>query len=335
MNPRHRRLLIPGLLVALFVVVVIASLTGRSDAAAAAEPTQVSVIDDPRIVEASGMVLSVQFDDLAYVMNDSGESQMVYAVRISTGAVVGATTVTNGLWTDSEALSIDGDGTLWVADTGDNLVQREDTALYSFAEPGEGDQTVEAVRYPVSYQGGSRNVEALLIEPRTGAKYLVSKGFVGADVFVLPEPLSPSGTVATPVASAPAAVTDGAFTPDGSRVLLRTYTDVRELDPSDWSEIRSIATPLLKQGETLAAESDGRTFLIGSEGESSPLIRVAIPLDDAPTSSVTPSPTPSPVPVDSNGDPRSSQGFAGRVWVGAGVGLLGLLGISWWVARGR
>lgn len=335
MNPRHRRLLIPGLLIALLVVVVIASLVGRSDAAADSDPTQVSVIKDPRIVEASGMAVSAQFDDLVYVMNDSGESQMVYAVRISTGAVVGATTVTNGQWKDSEALSIDRDGTLWVADTGDNLVQREDAALYSFAEPGEGDQTVSAKRYPVTYEGGSQDVEALLIEPGTGAKYLVSKSFVVASVFALPDPLSPAGNVAKQVARAPAAVTDGAFTPDGSRVLLRTYADVRELDPATWDEVRPIATPPVDQGETLAAESGGRTFLIGSEGESSPLIRVTIPRGSASAPTASPTPTASPVPIDTSGEPRASQGFAGRAWFGAGFGLLGLLAIGWWVARRR
>lgn len=335
MNPRHRRLLIPGLLVALLVVVVIAALAGRSDAAADPDAQQVSVIDDPRVVEASGMVVSAQFDDLVYVVNDSGESQMIYAVRISTGAVVGATTVTNGLWKDSEALSIDGDGTLWVADTGDNLVQRTDTALYSFAEPGEGDQTVTAKRFPVTYEGGPQDVEALLIEPRTGAKYLISKGFGGAGVFALPDPLGPGGNVAERVADAPAAVTDGAFTTDGARVLLRTYADVREVDPGDWDERRSIATPPVQQGETLAAESGSRTFLIGSEGASSPLIRVAIPSGSEPAPTAAPSPTSSPVPVDGNGDPRASQGFAGRAWFGAGFGLLSLVAIGWWVARGR
>lgn len=335
MNPRHRRLLIPGLLVALLVVVVIASLAGRSDAAADDDPMQISVIDDPRIVEASGMALSVQFDDLVYLVNDSGESQMIYAVRISTGAVVGATTVTNGRWKDSEALSIDDDGTLWVADTGDNLEQRQDAALYSFAEPGEGDQTVTAKRYPLTYEGGPQNVEALLIEPKTGGKYLISKGFAGASVFAVPDPLSPGSNVAKRVTDAPAGVTDGAFTLDGSRVLLRTYADVRELDPSDWDERRSIASPPVQQGETLAAESGGRTFLIGSEGASSPLIRVAIPAGTDTSPTATAGPTASPVPVDANGDPRASQGFAGRAWFGAGFGLLVLLAISWWVARGR
>jgi hypothetical protein len=334
MNPRHRRLLIPGLLVALLVVVVIASLAHRADAAIDPDADRVSTISDSRVVEASGLAVSVRHDDLAYVVNDSDQAQEVYAVRISTGEVVGATAVTGGTWRDTEALSIDTDGTLWVADTGDNLVAREDAALYAFDEPGVGDHTVAATRYPVTYEGGAVDVEALLVDPASGAKLLVSKGFVGGQVFVLPDDLTASEpNTAERVAAAPAIVTDGAVTPDG-RVLLRTYLDVQEVDRDDFSVIRSIATPPVEQGETLAVEPGGRTFLVGSEGASSPLYRVAIPTGAVqPTAS--PTPTEAPVPIDANGDPRANQGFAGRAWFGAAFGLAALLGVSVWAARGR
>ena len=333
MNPRYRRLLIPGLLAALVLVVIIASATGRADAADDVGATQVSVLSDPRIIEASGLALSTRYDDLGYVINDSGQAQLVFAVTISTGEVVGTTAVTGGQWRDSEALSIDDAGTLWVADTGDNLEQRDDAALYAFDEPGPGDHTIEATRYPVAYEAASQNAETLLIQPSTHAKYLVSKGLLAGGVFELPDPLSTTAAnVARRIADAPGIVTDGAFTPDGSRVLLRTYLDVREVDPATWEETGSIQTPPMAQSESLAVESGGRTFLVGSEGESSPLIRVVIPDGSAvPTASATP--TDDPVPVDANGDPRANQGFAGRTWAGAAVGLLALLGMGVWVAR--
>lgn len=337
MNPRHRRLLIPGLLLILIVVVVIASISGRAEAAdQAGSSAQVSVLSDPRIVEASGLALSARYDDLGYVINDSGQAQVVFAVTISTGEVVGTTTVTGETWRDSEALSIDDDGTLWVADTGDNLVARTDAALYAFDEPGPGDSTVAATRYQVTYDDGPANVEALVIQPGTGAKFLISKGFVSGDVYALPSSLSSSeANRAERVGRAPAVVTDGAFTPDGTRVLLRTYLDVRVLDPSDWDQIRSIDTPPMSQSETLAVEAEGRSFLVGSEGAASPLIRVEIPTGTEPTATPTPTPTAAPVPIDDDGVPRPDQGFAGRAWFGAGFGLLALVLISAWVARQR
>ena len=110
---------------ALLVVVLVAAITGRADGAEPGQPvdsTVVSRIDDVRIKESSGLAVSTKHQDLAYTINDSGNAATVFAIRISTGDVVGTTTVRdpNWNWLDTEALALR-DGTLWVADTGDNL----------------------------------------------------------------------------------------------------------------------------------------------------------------------------------------------------------------------
>ena len=63
--------------------------------------------------------------------------------------MVGTTSVRdpNWNWLDTEALALR-DGTLWVADTGDNIQQRTDAALYALDEPGPGRHTVVPRRYP-------------------------------------------------------------------------------------------------------------------------------------------------------------------------------------------
>ena len=93
MNPRHRRLLIPGLLIALLVVVLVSSLARRADGAEAG-PEIVSRMSDPRITESSGLAISVKHDDLAYTINDSGNEPIIFAIKVSPGAVVGTTTIT-------------------------------------------------------------------------------------------------------------------------------------------------------------------------------------------------------------------------------------------------
>ena len=120
MTPRFRRLLIPGLLVALLVVVLVAAISGRADGAEPGQPvdsTVVSRIDDVRITESSGLAVSTKHEDLAYTINDSGSAATVFAIRVSTGDVVGTTTVRHPTfnWLDTEALALR-DGTLWVAD---------------------------------------------------------------------------------------------------------------------------------------------------------------------------------------------------------------------------
>lgn len=318
MNPRHRRLLIPGLLLALLVVVLIASLAGRADAA---ESRVVSTIDDPRVTESSGLVVSATHADLAYTVNDSGNDPLVFAVRVSTGEVVGTTTVRGGPMVDTEALALDGDGVLWIADTGDNLEQRDDVALYAIDEPGEGDHSVTATRYPLSYPAGPRDVEAFVIDPTTGSRFLLTKGFLGGSVLRLPDALSTARANVPEELGVelPLMVTDATVTPDGSAALVRTYIAVHVVDPADWEVERSIPVGAQPQGETIAMEPSGESFLIGSEGAGSELVRMGFDATggEAAVPTATPEPAIAPVADDTAEAERTW-------WVAGAAGALAL-----------
>ena len=145
MNPRFRRLLIPGLLVALLVVVLVAAIFGRADGA---EPDQ-PVDSDARLADRRPAHHRVERTrrsapstaTLPTRSTTPATSATVFAIRISTGKVVGTTSIRGATWLDTEALALR-DGTLWVADTGDNAGSRIDAALYALDEPGPGDHTV-------------------------------------------------------------------------------------------------------------------------------------------------------------------------------------------------
>lgn len=324
MNPRYRRLLIPGLLLVLLVVVLISSLARQADGAESA-PHVVSRMTDPLIRESSGLAISRAHDGLAYTINDSGNAPLVFAVQVSTGKVVGTTRVLGGELRDTEAISVDRHGTLWISDTGDNLDNRTDTALYALDEPGLGNHTVTARRYPVSYPDGHPNVEALLINPRTDAKFLVSKGLFGGTVYALPK------TLHTDRANVPKAVggevagtvTDGTFTTDSAYAVLRTYVSIYVLDPTDWSVLHSEDSPAEPQGESITAEASGRSLLVGSEGVDSELIRV-------PFAKPVPKPTATKPASGSTNDTTSrsgdSQPIAPLVYVVGAVVAAGVLG---------
>lgn len=315
MNPRHRRLLIPGLLIALLVVVLLSSLARRADGAEAG-PGVVSRMSDPRITESSGLAISVKHDDLAYTINDSGNDPIIFAVKISTGAVVGTTTITENTPIDTEAIAIDGDGELWVADTGDNEERRTDVALYALPEPGAGDHSVAAARYPITYPSGPADVEALLINPRTGAKGLVTKGLFGGDLLALPSKLVANQTNEAKSLGhdMPAIITDGAMSADGRYALLRSYSDAYLYDATTWKPIRSAQTPAQKQGESIAIERSQKSFLIGHEGANSELIRVPLTLEGAEPAKPSPKPEPTKAAASGNQN-RDSGGFAGSIWL--------------------
>lgn len=333
MNPRHRRLLIPGLLIALMVIVLVSSLARRADGAAPSSKV-VSTISDPRIAESSGLALSRAHDDLGYTINDSGNGPYVYAIKISTGEVVGVTRIDGGDLLDTEAIALDRDGTLWIADTGDNRFARGDSALYALPEPGAGDHTVTARRYSITYADGPQNVEALLIDPATDAKLLVSKGLLAGDVYPVPADLDIDGTNTLKAldVDVPGVITDGTFAEDGSYAVLRDYSKAHIVDARTWETSSTIDLPGQRQGESIAMEAGDTSFLIGSEGASSTLIRVF--MQDAPRPSATPTPvrTSSP-PASPPGSASDSGGFEAPTWVLAAgaVVLLGLAGA--WVVR--
>ena len=333
MNPRFRRLLIPGLLVVLLAVVLVASILDRSDGAEPGDPvdsTVVAQIDDPRITESSGLAVSTEHDDLAYTVNDSGNAPTVYAIRISTGKVVGTTSIRGATWLDTEAMALR-DGTLWVADTGDNGRRRTNAALYTLDEPGPGDHTVTPRRFPVAYQDSPQNVEAIAVPPDSGPILLLSKVGAGGLVYRLPATLRENAAnVATPTRRAtPAFTTDATYTADGKQVLVRNYPIAQVRDAATWRLIRTDVLPDQPLGETIALEPSGRSYLIGSEGQSSELLRIAFRTDAA---------SPSPVPTPPDVSPSTEEAVGSQVplgVIGAVASVVALVGIGIVVARRR
>lgn len=283
MNPRRRRLLIPGLLVLLLVVVAVVSLARGAEAVGVALPAQqrhleeLGVLDDPRVTESSGLTLSQDDPDLAYTVNDSGNADAVYAVELSTGDVVGVTTVVGTPWVDTEALALH-DGTLWVADVGDNAGVRDEIALYSLPEPGRGDARVTAQRHPLRHADGPVDVESLAIDPVSGRMVLVTKQLLeGTLLGLAPDPPVDEVTVLDELdGSALSLATDAAWSPDGRHVVVRNYGEAQVLDADDRSVVATFELPDQPQGETLAVAPDGRSIVIGTEGRPSPLLRVAL-----------------------------------------------------------
>jgi hypothetical protein len=249
---------------------------GKNDNDAAA----ISVIRDGRIAESSGLALSTQHDDLAYTLNDEGGAGAnVYAIQVSTGAVVGAADISSLPISDPESITVDANGTVWLGDLGDNEHQRDDVAIYAFPEPGPGETTVSnAKRYAVTFPGGPLDVEGLLVHPTTNQVHLVSKNESGnGRIFELPG-LQDGGTVqARDIGEAPGGVSDATYTHDGQWAILLSSNEIWIYNPTTWEAVGEVETPELEQSESVTVERGDRTALVGSEGENSPIVRVNLP----------------------------------------------------------
>jgi len=291
-------------------------------------------MSDPRITESSGLAASRAHPGIAYTINDSGDVPRIFAVDIASGSVVGVTTVENATWYDAEAMSLWG-GKIWVADVGSNRGAGEQRALYVLDEPGAGNHRVTADRYPVKLDGGAVELEAIAVLP--GRVFLFSKGWPHGFTFLLTGRLSKTEPSVARFMnlSTPAWTTDATATADGRYVLVRGAVQVEVRDIRTWKLVHVDVIPMLQQGETITMETSGTSYLIGSEGANSPLVR--IPFNPATFTTAPPSIDPqvqieAQHPVKAILWEHQAQMLRAAPYVLGGVLLLGA---AWWVRRRR
>jgi hypothetical protein len=306
----------------------------------------ICTISDRRITESSGLAAA---GDSLYTANDGGDRLRVFVLDRTCRV---RRVIENALNPyDVEDLARSPDGTLWLADIGDNDTARRTVALELLTESGD------ATLFRFTYPDGAHDAEALLLD-RRGRPYLVTKELLSAHVYTpartptadRPTPLSLvttlsfrlTGSAGGPVGEvSQVLVTGGAVAPDGARLALRTYTDAYVWSAPDGdlaAALRSgtprrIPLPATEQGEAIAFTPDGRSLLTSTEGSAAPLHLV--PLDDdgpTPTHSSTADPTDGPTTTPAASEPpidRKSSGLAnlllaaviagGLVWGGSKV----------------
>ena len=83
--------------------------------------------------------------------------------------------------TDVEAVGVDRDGTIYIADIGDNKANRDMIEIYTIQEPEslEDNDSVKYHRFDFTYPDGPHDAETLLIEPGTNQLYIVTKATKG------------------------------------------------------------------------------------------------------------------------------------------------------------
>lgn len=288
-----------------------AALTGGP---AHAEPVTSGVaftIGDPRITESSGLAADTD-NNVFWTVNDSGDHGIVYAIGPE-GRTRG-TVEFSATPQDVEAVAY-ANGSLYIADIGDNARSRESVTIYRIPSPRPGQDVGENfTAYEFVYPDGPRDAEAILVDD-AGRIRIVSKEAKGG-IYLAPRQLTTSGPNRLErVADAKAFVTDGTVLPDG-RFVVRTYVAVEILDRDLYSPVARATLPFQLQGESLTVSLSGNALLVGSEGQQSAVLRVPIPEELAvvPDAADTPPPSPDPTPEPT---PEPALG------VGAGINRTG------------
>ena len=316
--------------------------TAAGASTAEAGPQVLCTIRDPRIPESSGLAAA---GSSLYTVNDGGFGLRVFVLdrtcrvrRVISGGVDPY---------DVEDLARAPDGTLWLADTGDNDADRSTVALERIGP--DGGARLFRLRYP----DGPHDAEALLLDV-AGRPYVVTKEPLTAGVYTPAAPLSsarptalrrvatlsfaPTGTAGGPVGTASqVVVTGGSVSADGRLVVLRTYTDAYIWSAPDGDIAAALGSrrptriplPSTNQGEAVAVSPAGDSLLTTTEGLPGPVHQV--PLGDAaPHRSVSPSVDASPASAPGADGDSSTGGL-----LGLAVGVAAAGAVLLWLGRLR
>ena len=275
-------------------------------------------LEDPRIYESSGLALSRRHPAVLWTHNDSGDEPRLYAVG-SEGRTLATLTLAGVEARDWEALAAGRDDrgrpALFVGDIGDNQGVWPEVSVYRVPEPARlRDATVPAVRYRLRYADGSRDAEALLVDPRRNRLYVATKEVSGGGLYRASSRLrTDQVNILRRVADVPPVVTDGAFSPDGHAFVLRDYQGAY-VYAAPGRRVGSFELPLQFQGESITVTADGRSVLAGSEGPESEVWRV--PLPESALARVTPTTRP-PATTSAPRPPTGRGGGATPILIAA------------------
>jgi hypothetical protein len=322
-----------------------------SPVAAHADPVERCKLNVKNIGELSGLASD---GTKMYATNDGGTKLTVSVLSKDCKVERTVTNKTDPF--DVEDMARTKDGTLWLADTGDNGKKRDTVALHALTPDGK------AKLYRLSYPDGQHDAEALLMD-KNGVPFLVTKEPFGpAQVFKPEGPLASPGPVkltnvgaldfkttettggptSIPHAIATILVTGGAVSDDGTVVALRTYTDAYLYSAPDGDiaaalrrEPVRVPLPDEPQGETIAFEPDG-TLLTGSEGVGQPIRAIA-----GAAAMVAPKPQAggNPAAPGAAGGASAASGSSSDsgfpTWIAVVIGVLVVVGGVAFLGRGR
>jgi hypothetical protein len=208
--------------------------TGQNPRFAPARKT--GTVQTPLINEASGIVASRKNVGVLWVHNDSGDAPRLFAITAE-GKLLGICTVTGAQNRDWEDIAL-GPGPdpnqtyIYVGDIGDNDARYPSVRVYRVPEPNidpvkpfVSQRTAAAETIELTYPGGPRDAETLLVDPLTKDIYIIAKRELFCKVYMAAYPQSTTKpTMMTHVAILPwPGATGGDVSSDGRQVIVRGY----------------------------------------------------------------------------------------------------------------
>lgn len=294
------------LLFALMIFCLIVSAKGALSPQSYGPARTVATIKSESVTESSGLVASRTLPGAYWTHNDSGDGPFIYAFNTH-GDSLGVFRVAGANARDWEDIAI-GPGPLtnhvylYIGDIGDNSSARTEIVVYRIREPdlktapknstkAQPLTTEPAKAIRLRFPDGKHDAETLLVHPRTGNIYIVTKAaFANPVVYEATKQVTTGATITMKRIGeihVPSlfggAITGGSISPDGRRVALCDYFQGYELVlPANAKDFNDIWKQRMtrfdlgkrKQGEAIAYRLDGNALLATSEGKQPDLIQV-------------------------------------------------------------
>jgi hypothetical protein len=207
-------------------------------------PFRAGKMDSADITEASGLAFSRVNRNIIYTHNDSPDKIRFYALD-KNGKLRARINLTGGAiqydWEDIAVGPCPSGSCVYVGDIGDNNALRKNTVLYRVVEPiipndstTPVDITATYEKFPFSYPDGPRDAETLMVHPKTGDIYIITKKSWGspasAAVYKFPKltPGVPMTLIKIPTTFVSGEYTGGDIHPRGDRFIVRNYSRMYE-----------------------------------------------------------------------------------------------------------
>ncbi len=222
----------------------------------------------PAIAETSGMADSKKNKGFLWVHEDSGNPTQLYLLGHD-GKVAKKILLKNVVNRDWEELQLS-DGTIYLADIGDNLKRYDQYTIYAFAEPEFlVDEVADIKSIVFTYEDGPRDAEAFLVDAATKDIFIITKSDNPSRIYRLAYPYSyTSVNTAKAAGTLPmGGIVSAALSPDGKEIIVKTYMELFSFNKNIGQSIpQAFQDPFKKLPYRLEPQGEAVTFAADNSG---------------------------------------------------------------------
>jgi hypothetical protein len=233
--------------------------------------------------EVSGIADSRLNTGMLWVQEDSGNPPEL-SLLSHQGQLVKSIPVKGALNIDWEDLALAGGPDpalryLYIADIGDNDQKRDRINILRAPEAAASASEIAVETFPVKYEDGAHDAEAIIVEPGSLDIYIITKRDARSGIYVVKYPYSTSTlNIAAKAAELPYnGVVSAAIQNDGAAVAVKDYLSIRLYTRLPGEKISTVlAKPFTslpyqieQQGEAICFTNDGKYYFTLSEKQGS------------------------------------------------------------------